>query len=448
MSIIIKSQNIYDLSLNKINNNDISKVYGELDEMNISKNIKTNVLQYQAISRPYLDSSILGREVLVNTYFDVSKWDSKIDRVGTTEVLHMVVSGLTAATLNIPQITIKKETELSNGLKVIDKIYTGNDFNKNPNITYTTNYIIRRRIKKIYGYWGESSVATKPSITTVYMEDWGEEYEESTESATDKKILTNEDSAYGMAVKVSLNDTSNQSDENILSEDENYYYINNLKIYGMFQYLEVFDHEGSLNRNSSPKSFDNILAYLYSWEPQSITVSIDGDTTEYLLENTSEEYGNGETPFNLPSNELYQKSNSVGNKNWMSYLANKVLNNYKDGKETLEIRCSINDYYYGEWDVNGGLVLGNKAISITDTTKPMTFQIGDVVVPMTATPNGDRPLSQYIDGQARAYRVTGVSFENDGSVFQAIRGQETARELLTSEQSSANISTYRRMKKL
>ena len=98
-------------------------------------------------------------------------------------------------------------------------------------------------------------------------------------------------------------------------------------------------------------------------------------------------------------------------------VANKIIKDWQNGKETATIRVSINNYYDTD---------GNIALSITDESKPMLFKNGDMVIPYVATPNGDRPMSSNPDGTPKEFLVTGVTLISDGAVWQELQLQEVS----------------------
>lgn len=124
-------------------------------------------------------------------------------------------------------------------------------------------------------------------------------------------------------------------------------------------------------------------------------------------------YGNGDKPFVINENKskLLQTNTTNGSQIQSDLLANAVLKEYKDGKETATLLCSISDYY----DTNG-----NKTIS-TETSDKMCFDIGDEVVPYVKSANGsDVPMSLKKDGTAKEFEVIGTRIYYDGAVWQEL----------------------------
>lgn len=147
----------------------------------------------------------------------------------------------------------------------------------------------------------------------------------------------------------------------------------------------------------------------------SFSVSILGK--EYDLSSASKRtYGSGEKNFEIQSNEffqLYQEDvdgenyplgtffeSQDGNVSASENLCKKIIENYKDGKETAVIRCSIPE---------------NLSV----------FDIGDEVIPMVYGADGaDRPMSRYRDGADKVFVVVGTKFIYDGAVWQELTLQE------------------------
>lgn len=98
------------------------------------------------------------------------------------------------------------------------------------------------------------------------------------------------------------------------------------------------------------------------------------------------------------------------------HLAENVLNQYAKGKETATLLCDISDYY----DESGNLVISTKNNSL-----PMTFKIGDIVIPYVYGADGqDYPMSKYQNGQPKQFRVCGAKKIYDGAVWQELTLQE------------------------
>lgn len=117
---------------------------------------------------------------------------------------------------------------------------------------------------------------------------------------------------------------------------------------------------------------------------------------------------------------LYDNSsnlNQTTNLSLNNAIKDEIEDEYKNGKETITLRCSINNYYDDE---------GNLAISYNDADKPMIFTTGDIVIPYKRTNNGNVPISEKRDGSPKSFRVTGVTLISDGALWQELQLQEVS----------------------
>lgn len=104
--------------------------------------------------------------------------------------------------------------------------------------------------------------------------------------------------------------------------------------------------------------------------------------------------------FAIESSELNQDQTLYNGQIASVVLANEIIDNYKNGKETAVIRCSV-------------------------PSDLSVYQIGDEVVPMVYGEDGeDRPMSLYKDGTPKVFRVVGTKFIYDGAVWQELTLQE------------------------
>lgn len=119
----------------------------------------------------------------------------------------------------------------------------------------------------------------------------------------------------------------------------------------------------------------------------------------------------------VPTNELINSATKTSatslpaNQNIIEYIEDGIKFVYDKGLETATIRCSINNYYEYQGET--------KLKSIDDDNIDMLFSIGDLVVPMKNTPQGDVPLSMR-NGLAKIFRVCAVNIINNGVVWQEL----------------------------
>lgn len=145
-----------------------------------------------------------------------------------------------------------------------------------------------------------------------------------------------------------------------------------------------------------------------------ISVSIQSDSYD-LSNQVSVSYGT-DPVIDISSNELFQNNVKYNGINIATAISQKIISKYLNGKETVDILCSISDYY----DENG-----EKKISIDGDLKNMMFSIGDKVVPMTLGKDGnDKPISYYPNGEKKEFVVCGIKPFYDGAVWQELTLQE------------------------
>lgn len=175
-----------------------------------------------------------------------------------------------------------------------------------------------------------------------------------------------------------------------------------------------------------------------------VEISVYGNTIGVSLEQEVVKVpdNSSQKSLSISNNELLQKDYTHGTTNALKYFGGKVLDEYRNGKETFTIRCSVNDYY--EYDPNTDDKKGALAISIKNDNLPMTFNMYDRVVPMVATAIGaDRPLSRYKDGTPKVFRILKRTISNKGIIFQEIHGQEVSQKQTTETTSSFFITWSR-----
>lgn len=107
----------------------------------------------------------------------------------------------------------------------------------------------------------------------------------------------------------------------------------------------------------------------------------------------------------------------------------KTFTVYSQGSYSSPYEYGLRIYYDGYLDLSGEytvVVEGGKLISKTgDSNIPMTFHIGDKVVPYKYSANGkDIPMSLNKDGTAKIFAVIGNKMIYDGAVWQELSLQE------------------------
>ena len=146
------------------------------------------------------------------------------------------------------------------------------------------------------------------------------------------------------------------------------------------------------------------------YTPKYIEITVYGDTIGINLEDGSYSYTIGsQHPYSLNGNELLQDSaTTVYNSNRITiadHLSRYIYAEYKNGKETAVIRCSVPE---------------DLAV----------FEIGNEVIPMVYGADGaDKPMSRYKNGEPKVFSVVGAKFIYDGAVWQELTLQEKTQSV-------------------
>lgn len=149
-----------------------------------------------------------------------------------------------------------------------------------------------------------------------------------------------------------------------------------------------------------------------------VTITIYGNTIGISLEDGTITYGSGTKPFSLDGNELLQDSATTNGKLTTQHLADNILAQYKNGKETATLLCDIGEYYEED---------GTKKIGI-EIQDRMSFHEHDLVIPYVFGADGkDRPMSKYSNGEPKVFEVVSVKRFFDGAVWQELSLLEFAK---------------------
>lgn len=131
-------------------------------------------------------------------------------------------------------------------------------------------------------------------------------------------------------------------------------------------------------------------------------------------------------PFKLLNNELAQVDNIYNENSLSSYVANNILVEYLNGKETLTLNCTIDDYY--EFDESKADFKGEKVIKPNDSNaSKMAFENYDIVIPTILDIDGkNKPISYYSDmvSSPKEFIVLKNAFDYNGIIFQKLECQE------------------------
>jgi hypothetical protein len=196
-------------------------------------------------------------------------------------------------------------------------------------------------------------------------------------------------------------------------EDGSEYYKIYLKLLSK---IEVSTLGGKVEKGDIHKDvfYGDLEGEFTVYEAKEIKINFLGDTTEYDTRTKVLKYGDTDTKnvFSIEGNDLLQSTNKYfvtedDYQDAIEYNIKKTLEEYTNGKETAEILCSIDEYKNEEGEI---------AIDLTTYQHPMSFNIGDEVIPMVRNPRGiDEPMSKN-----KVYKVIGANFYYDGAVWQKL----------------------------
>lgn len=166
----------------------------------------------------------------------------------------------------------------------------------------------------------------------------------------------------------------------------------------------------------------DLTSYGEAIEPISLIVDVKGDKYSIDLQTTNISIGTGSNVTSVENNELLQRlnyttdTNSGLTENLIRSGYQRVINKYKNGKETLKLKLAVGEYYDTD---------GNLAISTKDGNLKMLFEIGDEVVPYKNSALGkDLPMSVDKNGKAKSFIVVGTRIIYGGVLYQEITLQE------------------------
>lgn len=150
-------------------------------------------------------------------------------------------------------------------------------------------------------------------------------------------------------------------------------------------------------------------------ELQTLNYSVYGNQSVYSVKGETRTFGDGSDYYEMPSNELFQMTTKFSGVPITEVNANSLANDFRNGKETYELLCSVKEYY----NEDGTLAISTKG-QVVGKTK-MLFDIGDEVIPYKPTAAGDKPISYKKDGKTpKTFIVVGVTPIFDGAVWQRL----------------------------
>lgn len=290
-----------------------------------------------------------------------------------------------------------------------------------PDIKHTL-YLEKTTEKAVYEYPGKGANDTNigttdwtlenPEIITIKTEGKTTTDVTATEFAPDT-VVTPEGFDTPKAEITFVDDTDIKTPT--YTKETNYYEVTFKVLVGYEQYILSGKSTAVGSDLPIPSFFLN--GYRYTYKPRKIVINIYGTILSIdLKEVTKTAYG-GEINkdstgiFSIERNELLQTANTYNGLNAIDNNSAKVINAYKDGKETATLLCSVDNYYDKD---------GNEVISIKND-KPMLFKRHDIVIPYIGK---DRPMSTYSDGTPKSFMVLKSRIYSKGVVWQELTIQE------------------------
>lgn len=482
MAIIIPSKNIYEINNPKIRDNVIDNV--SVDNTIVSPNNEYEVSVY--------NGKFFAQFSQIQKSDDENETNSLIKSYGVSgssigvRAVWIANSGM--INKNLYKFTFQIPRLLKN--KFISQVFYEKDKEGKNKISYAVYGDIEKGLCSRTATW-EYISATSSNVRIVSLGDVI--FEEHTEK--EEGVLFNQDATIVSTIKGTPNQEYFETQEVVSTLNPNdtsyvaYYNGNDNHFDIEFYVLCMFDTItlGNMYYGGATNGELLLQGEYKRHIPTQIEITVYGNTIGIDLTDGSVTYGSGKHPHSLNANELLQDSAKVGNALLTKHLADNVLTQYKNGKETATLLCDINEYYhYGSDEkaitTNGkvhypieNITVSDKVVSITKPFKndltvvamvfspnaletqktviksgetqatflygvkevqkayfdlPMTFKLHDEVIPMVFGADGkDKPMSKYQDGSPKVFEVTGSNMIYDGAVWQELTLLEKKQEI-------------------
>lgn len=414
MAIIIPSKNIYEINNPKIRDNAINNVSVEQKVIAPSNEYETPVANLnEAIKLENITYTEDSSGLLNKSSFITDEYDEEFATIG-----------LAYAELKLQFYRVKITIPKLTNNKVIDKLMIGVNDDGESNVKYTiigdkTQASTKANIKASSGTNFVVNLTSQISIENPTTNT------DTRYSKSDLKFTLSQSGGSVSNIKI----TATAEPQNISTIDnENIIIIENEDKYELeFTFLVGMESTtlsgeatwNSINNQTSPSTIYGNYEKFYAKE---VEITFYGNTIGINLTNGSVTYGSGNKPHALRGNELLQDSGKVRYQDNTiisidKHLANNVLVEYKNGKETATLLCDINDYYNES---------GEKVIDANGDE--MVFRLHDQVIPMVFGANGkDQPMSKYQDNSAKVFEIVGSKIFYDGAVWQELTLQEFSK---------------------
>lgn len=295
----------------------------------------------------------------------------------------------------------------------IRKVYTGVDDQNQPRIHVSISY--KKTTQKVGFYYRPNSaddynngIITNLHTISETTEDVDEAYNIPEEynkrpNSADSTIVKIVDSNNVNNVALNYDENTGIYSCTITLQDYVRYYNQHVK-YGTYE-------------TGKGLVLNEIVMNVYTHIPNKIKITFYGDKTEDDIQTETFEYNiNDKNVLKIDSNEIMQTNSLINGSSYVDYVKNGIMNTWADGLETAEITCSISDY--------NDYITKERTKSISELNKEMLFKNGDVIIPMVATPTGDKPMSKYSTSSPKLFMVMSNNIVYDGALWQKLVLQE------------------------
>ncbi|MBR2388218.1 MAG: hypothetical protein IKB02_05560 [Clostridia bacterium] len=355
MAILIPSKNIYNISENnKVLDNKITKVSLE------------NYLVYPSDqhSSPVLRNTILSPQTSVT---ETNSINHDWERVQASNVAYYYACAYQQDSAGYYVGTIEMPQQVKNGY--VEKLYR------------EEGDIVELK------YYGDRT--TQVITSQVYMPSSGENFNKDAQLSTivageqtieenilleipDMPITTIEEigmSELSQVLRASVQGVTNTSYAN--ARIENGMVVVNFKALTRFT-TDSMKGNDAVNTSDYPRIPMTGTRTTYS--VKEIQLIVYGNTIQVDLETNTVVYGdNSQKNITLSSNELIQNGSKFLEGSLTQHLAQSILSDYKNGKETAVIKCSIGEYY----DDIGDLRLSTKQTKFEISEGDITYDTDD-----------------------------------------------------------------------
>lgn len=210
----------------------------------------------------------------------------------------------------------------------------------------------------------------------------------------------------------SISDTKENADPfSLFPEDLKFYIIDNENDFESLEY-KYWGKCALIRKNKT--EFKMLCKFLIGigYEPekyrmQYVCYSRSIDFYPNNLTTAVETIGSG-NDFSISSNEFLNNINTItanGEKiEIQKYIANNIIENYKNGKKRISIQVGYGDYYYKDGTAYGGI-----------ENKKQILKEGDIVQPMKWNGNKDIPLILKRDGSSAIFEITSAELNTQGA---------------------------------